>query len=525
MRDLTVFSALRAVAVQKRAGSNLTGVYGSRGWFDMTGRPEDWFQRDMHIHPDRMLANPIVFACMTLIAADIGKMRIKLVEQGVDKKAPNIWTEIQSPAFSPVLRKPNAYQTRQQFIERWMLSKLEHGNAYILKARDNRGVVIALYVLDPRCCRPLVSETGDVFYELHEDNLAQVPGPLAIVPASEIIHDRMNCLFHDLVGISPLYAAGLAASQGLKIQEMSATFFSNMSRPGGILTSPGYLAPELALEYKQRWEENYGHGKQGRTAVLGNGLTYAPITQNASDSQLTEQWKMSAELICSTLHVPGYKVGVGAMPVYQNALVLNQIYYDDCLHTHVESIEALYDEGLGLTDQGTRTLGTEFDTDALLRMDESALTEVLTKQVGSALISPNEGRARLNRGPVDGGEDPLIQQQNYSLPALKKRDSLPNPFIVDKPTSNPTPSADGPAPTADPAVGKAVEDLEIIARSLLEAQTAMVFETQGRAELVQRLEVIEKQVETKDSEQIQIEGAKRFAAALLLQIEAEPALG
>jgi phage portal protein BeeE len=30
-----------------------------------------------------------------------------------------------------------------------------------------------------------------------------------IVPAREIIHDRFNCLFHPLVGISPLYAAAL----------------------------------------------------------------------------------------------------------------------------------------------------------------------------------------------------------------------------------------------------------------------------------------------------------------------------
>ena len=52
-----------------------------------------------------------------------------------------IWTETTSPAFSPVLRKPNRSQTIVKFVESWMFSKLLHGNTYVLKERDERGVV------------------------------------------------------------------------------------------------------------------------------------------------------------------------------------------------------------------------------------------------------------------------------------------------------------------------------------------------------------------------------------------------
>ena len=44
----------------------------------------------------------------------MAKMRLKLVEQDAD----GIWTETESPAFSPVIRKPNAYQNRIQFFTR-----------------------------------------------------------------------------------------------------------------------------------------------------------------------------------------------------------------------------------------------------------------------------------------------------------------------------------------------------------------------------------------------------------------------
>ena len=39
----------------------------------------------------------------------------------------------------------------------------------------------------------------------------------------------MNCLYHPLVGLSPIYACGLAAQQGLAIQNGSTEFFGNMS--------------------------------------------------------------------------------------------------------------------------------------------------------------------------------------------------------------------------------------------------------------------------------------------------------
>ena len=67
------------------------------------------------------LAHHAVWACITLISCDIGKLRPKLVEQDDD----GIWSEFESPAFSPVLRKPNDFQNYIQFKEHWALSKLD----------------------------------------------------------------------------------------------------------------------------------------------------------------------------------------------------------------------------------------------------------------------------------------------------------------------------------------------------------------------------------------------------------------
>src|SRR4051794_2753145 len=77
------------------------------------------WQRNMEITQETSMRNHAVYSCVTLIAQDVSKIRIKLVEQNATTK---IWEEVNSPAFSPVLRKPNRYQNRIQFLESWIYS-------------------------------------------------------------------------------------------------------------------------------------------------------------------------------------------------------------------------------------------------------------------------------------------------------------------------------------------------------------------------------------------------------------------
>jgi HK97 family phage portal protein len=432
-----------AVAVRKDS-RNAVSVDDGRGWLTVFNSQPEWaFQRDLPLNSWTAQRNWVVFACQTLIAGDIGKLRIMLVDEEGESE---VFQEVQSPAFSPVLRKPNHFETWPKFIQRWLFSKLgPHGNTYVLKDRDNRGVTVAMYVLDPSRVTPLVAPDGSVYYRLQTDDLASVPDSDPVVPASEIMHDRMWCLFHPLVGVSPLFACTLSAMQGLSIQNQSNLFFQNSSRPGGILVSPQVITDAMAKAYKERWEQNYAGANQGRTAVLGNGLTYTPIAQNAVDSDLVAQLKLSAEMICSAYHVPPYKIGIGPMPTYQNAEVLNQIYYDDCLQTLIQDVESQLEDGLGLTDAG---YFARFDLDDLLRMDSATMVANLAKEVGAGITSPNEARAKLNRLPVAGGDTPYLQVQNYSIAALDRRDRSEDPFAKAAPTPTPDPAAQQAAKAA-----------------------------------------------------------------------------
>jgi HK97 family phage portal protein len=439
---MRIFGLTIGLASKEKTLSSV-GAVGSRGWWPLIreAAPGNW-QRNKDESLESVLQYAPAFSCITLISSDISKCRIRLVQK--DKNG--IWGEVDDhSAYGPVIRKPNGFQNRIQFIENWVISKLTWGNTYILKQRDNRGVVVGLFILNPQRVTPLVSDDGQVFYSLSQDNLAVLPTPELIVPAREIIHDRFNCLYHPLVGLSPIYASAIASGQGLRIQRMSSAFFANGARPSGILSAPGEIDPETAKRVKDYWELNYTGTNAAKVAVLGDGLKYESMTMNSVDSQLIEQLKWTAETVCSTFHVPSFLVGVGQTPTYNNVEALAQQYYTQCLQAHIEAIELCLDEGLELK----APFGTEFDLTDLLRMDRATQMKTLADGVKGGIVAPNEARKELGLQPVEGGNTPYLQQQNYSLEALGKRDSQEDPFAADKTPA--VPALPAPAPTNDNA--------------------------------------------------------------------------
>ena len=166
-----------------------------------------------------------VYACVSAISGDISKLPICIKRK--NKKGG--FDDFPNHPMSRIVWKPNGFQTRNDFIQQVLVSALLAGNAYIWKQRDNRGVIKALYVLNPRDVQVLVAETGDIFYRCKREVLAgQGKAQEAITfPASEIIHHRLMTLEHPLFGVTPLYAAGTAAQVGARIIMNSTAFFGN----------------------------------------------------------------------------------------------------------------------------------------------------------------------------------------------------------------------------------------------------------------------------------------------------------
>lgn len=449
-------------AVEGMTVANSGGAF-SGGWFGVVREAfAGAFQSNVEVDSSQnILAFSAVFSCVTLIASDIAKLCIALVQENEDGIC--VPAKPNSPYWA-VLRKPNHFQNRIKFIEQWIISKLLYGNTYALKKRDNRGIVVDLYILDARRVTPLVTPTGDVYYRLSADHLSGLEAQIT-VPASEIIHDMMSSLWHPLIGVSPIFACGMSATMGNKIQANSTKFFANASRPSGALSAPGQISDATAKRLKDAWEENYGGSNIGRLAVLGDGLKYEAMTIPAVDAQMIQQLDWTVQDVARAFHMPLFKIGAESGKNAGNLSVESQqqLYLNDCLHILIESLELCLEEGLGLP----YGYHAEMDEEGLLRMDTAARYEAKSKAVNGGWLSPNEARRSEDLKPVAGGESPYLQQQNYSLAALAKRDMQADPFGTAKPPALPAPAqAENDAVMAEQAAKQAKELMEYISKGL-----------------------------------------------------------
>jgi len=438
MANLTIFGALNNAATREKA---LHAVSDHRGGWRRIQEPfSGAWQMNAEEKQGTIFCYPTLYACLNRISQDIGKLPFVLKQEDGD----GIWKATESPAYSPVLRKPNHYQTAQQFREAWTLSLLIHGNAYILKRRDARGVVTGLYVLDPCRVMPMVSDSGDVFYQVNYPDAANLlpqeyPAEQLTIPAREIIHDRLNCFHHQLIGVPPVCAAHWPAVKNLKILKTSAEFFGNSAQPGGILTAPAGLSDPDAEALKTYWNTNYSGDNAGKIAVIGADMKFTSFAMKSSDSQLVEQMQYSDRQVCQPFGIPPYIVGVGEIPAGLKVDDITNTYYSFALQARIEAMEYLLDEGLGIS----RPLGVELDTDPLLRMDAAKRGEVMGKLVGDGIATPNEGRREFGYAPLDGGDTVYMQQQDFPLDQVRKNKIV---NAEQKPLPPPTPE---PGPEAD----------------------------------------------------------------------------
>lgn len=405
---------------------------GDGGWRSILEPFSGAWQRNVKVETHGSIASySTVYACCSRIAQDVGKLPFRLQRLSGD----SVWSEVRSPAFSPILRRPNHFQTPQQFREAWTLSRLQFGNTYVLKQRDGRGVVTGLYILDPKKVQLLVGDYGGVFYRLLTDSLTNngvyIPNGAVpeesglVVPASEIIHDREpTTFFHPLIGVPPLNAALAPASKNIKIDRSSSAFFENHAAPGGLLTAPAGISDDDAATLKKYWDDNFTGSNSGKISVIGADMKFTSFAFNASDSQLVEQQKYSDYEIARAFGVPPWMLGLEQLPVGSRVDDMNTAYFTAALQARIESMEACLASGLSLPED----FRIEIDTTVLLRLDEQQQTEIAARLIQGGIATPNEARRRFNLPPIAGGDMVYLQEQNYSLEALSRRDEGPDPF-------------------------------------------------------------------------------------------------
>jgi len=277
-----------------------------------------------------------------------------------------------------VLKNPDPASTRMSTLAAVFVSLLIDGNAYLLIGdRDSLGHPRTFLVLAPSAVAVIV-RNGTRTYN--------VAG--RAYDAEDILHIRGLTLPGHDVGLGPLAMQRRALGLAIAGEDHAAELYVNGAIPAGVLQSEDNLTQAEADAVKASFVASHG-GRQRSPAVLSGGMSYKTLSFSASDLELVESRRFSAQQICTVFGVPSYLIGVGSSDsrTYANAQDDARFFATYTLRPWLTRVEA------ALSTLLPRGQEAKFNLDALLRADTNTRYAAHAQALAGGWLSVPEIRA------------------------------------------------------------------------------------------------------------------------------------
>lgn len=300
----------------------------------------------------------MVYRAINIHAISAKQMSIDVYRNG---------TIIESPAY---VRQPDVKITRPAFIEQSIVSLATTGNAFWEIKRDQAGRIMNLEVLNPLNVTINDNEDGSIqSYRVVSGSKEKVLRPERVQHLSLMRVPGSNW------GLGPIQSAKRELKGAVDVRDYASYWFEESGIPSGVLKSDQVLSPDQATAAKNAW--NATAGAKNGVAVLGQGLSYAPIFLSPSDAQFIETQNWNVTQIARLFGVPASLMladTAGSSMTYQNVEQDWIGYIRFSLMTYLIEIEQAF------TSLLPRGQEAHFNIEALLRSD--TLTRYNAHKIG-----------------------------------------------------------------------------------------------------------------------------------------------
>lgn len=334
-----------------------------------------------------------VMAGIRLLAETIGFLTMAVERREGQNKIPLPET---SQAY--VLEtKPNERMTPFDFVA-YIVASLQRGNAYVLKAKDNSGVVRMLYPLQPERVVPKLVN-GEMVYRVYEK------GGSKTLTTADLIHIPGILWGHPYIGISPIELHARTLGGMVDAQEFGNRFFQNDGSPGGIITHPGKPSKPQREEMMEGWRSQHqGVSNSRKTGLLWDGMTYESVGVSMADAQYVESQKFGIHEVANILRVPAKRIGGEGDEAERqfDPAIDSQELLTYSLSPWIRRIE----QGLALDDDlfPDKTVKPRVLTDELLRADFKTRMEGWFRARQAGIFTANDIRLKEGEPAIEGGD-------------------------------------------------------------------------------------------------------------------------
>ena len=325
------------------------------------------------VSADEALGLNAVYRCVSILGTTVMQLPV-VVRRGV--------AVVENVAL---VRKPDLNISGPEFYQQTTNSLALHGNAFWWVTRNSAGTPQNLQVLDPRWVSVAVDDTSNsVLPKVHYYYRGKK------VQRKNIQHLRLFTLPGQPNGLGPIQAARHDLLAAVRLREFGDSVVINGGIPTGVLSSDQFLSQEQADAYRTAWDAAQN---QRGLAVLGAGLSYAPISLSPSDMQWLENAQFSIAQIARLFGIPGIWLGIGiegTSTTYSNVEDLGRNYIQTTAAQYLTVIEQALDELL------PRGQNTRFQLDALMKANVQTRSQFYDTLVNLGAITPME--VRLSEG-------------------------------------------------------------------------------------------------------------------------------
>ena len=353
--------------------------------------------------PTNALSEATYFACLKVLSEAIGKLPLKLLHYNDQN---GVITARDHPLYTVLRDRPNPYMTSTTFWSTVEYNRNHYGNAYVLI--DGAGEKTRLWIMP--------SDEVEVWYD-DMKLLGDIPDMYYIYShggkrykfgSEEVMHFKTSNMLDGIVGISVQDQLKATIEGGAKAQALINKMYDSGFTAKAVLQYTGSLSDDNVKSFVAGIE-SYAKGGLKNEGIeniipIPLGATLTPLNVKLADNQFIEVKQYTALQIASAFGIKPYQIGDYTKSSYASAEAQQLSFYVDTLLYIVKQYEEELTYKLLAPEECQQGYHFKFNIDVILRADFATKINTLSTAVNSFLYTPNEARAKLDLGNIEGGD-------------------------------------------------------------------------------------------------------------------------
>lgn len=363
-------------------------------------------------YADIVRSQPNVRTVISFIARNIAQLGVHLFERVSDTDR----RRVRDHAFAEAIREPNPadrHLTTYRLIHRtlWNLGAYDVAVWAILPVDGlGRPVIVPL----PADRVEVIGHLWPTLFRYHGER-----GTRDFTPDQIVYFQASTDLLNPNTGLSPIETLRRNIAEDTSAAEYREQFWRSGARVSAVIERP-VDAPEWSVAARDRFSDDLdalytGEGpKAGGVPILEDGMEWKEAgSMDARRSQYIEARRLSREEAAALYHIQPLWVGVsGAGESFASVKERHRALYQDDLGPWVTMLEQdLIAQALPAFEASAdtrRRYYIKLNVAEKLRGAPDDVADSINKLVGRPVLTPNEGRALLDRNDIEGGDSLTI---------------------------------------------------------------------------------------------------------------------